>query len=189
MKNHAPLSRRDHLRRATTHAHARIDALLSEGLCDVARYGAYLRGMQRFVRESETALRHDDGVASIVDCRRHLEADLAWLGLEALPIDDTPGVAALLDLPARLGWQYVVAGSALGARFLLREARALGFDAGRGATFLAHHAGGGEWTGFLDRLEHAPLRVDDYPRMCALAGRAFEAAHAAMEAARLEETA
>jgi heme oxygenase len=185
----APQSRRELLRRATADAHARIDALLSAGLADRRAYAAYLRGMQRFLRESEATLDADGALASIARGREHLDSDLRMLGIEPLPAPHAGGIAAMSALPEALGWQYVVAGSALGARFLLREARALGLDGARGAAFLHHHAAGDDWAAFLARLEQAPLSPDDLPQMCAAARHAFAAAHAAMHAAQQEMTA
>jgi len=186
LKLHTTFSRRDVLRRSTAAAHTRIDGVLSGGLASALDYAAYLRGMQRFVVESAAALADDGSYGELVGHRQRLDVDLSRLHAAALPPTPT---AALHDLPGRLGWQYVVAGASLGARFLLRDARALGFDGATGAAFLAHHAGGDDWAGFLRRLDAAPLHETDYPRLCASAGHAFDAAHAAMLAARQEVTA
>lgn len=85
-----------------------------------------------------------------------LRADLADLGLDAdsLPLAD--GLPDLGRPPARLAARYVLDGSAHGGRAMLPNVtRALGFDAERGARFLAS-AGidmAGRWRALLAQLE------------------------------------
>lgn len=79
-----------------------------------------------------------------------LAGDLAALSLPPLPAEGR--CVPVAGLAARIGWEYVMAGSSLGARSLLRDARRLGFGPGRGADFLARHAGGDGWNALLARL-------------------------------------
>ncbi len=102
-----------------------------------------------------------------IDARpRHsawLAADLTALSLAPLPAQG--GCAAAAAHPARLGWRYVMAGSSLGARVLLRDARRLGFARGRGADFLEGHAAADDWSQLQAQLRQ--LDPDDAPRMAA----------------------
>ena len=86
--------------------------------------------------------------------------------------------------PGQLGWGYVVAGSSLGARFLLREARSLGYAPGAGADFLSGHAGGDAWPAFLRELDAAALSDTDHLRLCAAATEAFGHAESALRCAK-----
>lgn len=132
------------LRSATSEAHARLDALMQGGLQDAATYRAYLQAMHRFLGDAEVVL---DELP-----RRSLwvARDLATLGVPALP---PRGVLRRAGLPEeRLGWEYVIVGSSLGARLLQRDARKLGFDADNGARFLAAHTDGDAWANLLKRL-------------------------------------
>jgi heme oxygenase len=165
------------LRQATATHHARLDATLGGGFATRNDYAAYLRGMQGFVADADVAL---GGDAMTTRLHAWLRADCDALDLSTDLSD--PDVTRA-DAAARLGWEYVVTGSSLGARFLLREVRALGFDTGRGASFLAGHAAGDDWLLFLRRLadsEAAPLKV------CGGAIDAFLAAERRMRAAREE---
>lgn len=170
----------DALRAATGAAHQRVDGVLGGGLRSAADYRAYLRGMHRFVSDGESALAR---VANTLGQQRdRLERDMRALDVVRLPA--TAGPAAVVDRPGQLGWSYVAAGSSLGARFLLREARVLGFDAGTGADFLSGHAGGDAWPVFLRELDAAALSDTDHPRLCAAATEAFGHAESALRSAK-----
>lgn len=96
-----------------------------------------------------------------------LRADLAVLGADpdALPLMD--GLPPLGNAPSRLAARYVLDGSAHGGRAMLPGiGRALGFDARRGARFLASDGLDmtGAWKALLVRLEEeladpAPRRI------------------------------
>ena len=166
------------LRQATAPYHARLDATLEGGFATGGDYAAYLSGMHGFVADATHALGRTPMTARL---DAWLRADCDALGIRSA--DPDPQVACVEDDAAKLGWEYVVAGSALGARFLLRDARALGFDAARGASFMAGHAAGNDWLTFLRRLaesDAAPLQL------CGGAIDAFLAAERRMRAAREE---
>jgi heme oxygenase len=149
------------LRAATRDAHARVDAFFPDGLRDTVAYRAYLRGMHRFSGDLAAAFtlaaRRDDGGRSArlgADCVSAcalLAADLVVL--QAAPLPPRGSAPGLGDAANRLGWEYVFAGSAHGARLLMRHARALGYDGSRGARFLESHAAGAGWDDLLDRIE------------------------------------
>lgn len=170
----------DALRAATGAAHARVDGVLGGGLHSADDYRAYLRGMHRFVRDGEAALAHVP--RALAGQRGRLESDMEALDVVPLPAAAQP--AAVVDRPGQLGWSYVVAGSSLGARFLLREVRALGYAAGAGADFLSGHARGDAWPAFLRELDAAALTDTDHPRLCAAATEAFGHAESALRCAK-----
>jgi heme oxygenase len=158
------------LRAATAGLHAEVDARFAAGLDSPHQYLRYVLGMFRFAADFEHAL--GDGP-------RHshwLAEDMAWLGLAPLPVDRAP--PPVTDPAARLGWRYVMAGSSMGARSLLRDARRLGHDDGRGATFLSRHAASDEWTALRACLQ--AFDADDAPRMA----RAEAGAHSAFALVR-----
>ena len=173
----APMHDAHHLlRQATAPYHARLDATLEGGFATGDDYSAYLRGMQGFVADAAHALGGDAMTARL---QAWLTADCDALGVASVEAD--PQVPSAGDAPTRLGWEYVVAGSSLGARFLLRDARKLGFDAGRGASFLAGHAVGNDWHDFLRRLADSDAST---LQVCGGAIDAFLAAERRMRAAR-----
>jgi len=166
------------LRQATAPYHARLDATLAGGFSTGEDYIAYVSGMQGFVADAAQAL---GGPPMTTRLHAWLAADCRTLGVETAPSDTQ--VARADDEATRLGWEYVVAGSALGARLLLRDANALGFDAERGASFLAGHAVGKDWPLFLRRLVESDAAL---LRVCGGAIDAFLAAERRMRAAREE---
>jgi heme oxygenase len=149
------------LRAATRDAHARVDGLFPEAIRDNADYRAYLRGMHRFAGDLAAAFilssRRDGGGRSArigAECAAAcalLASDLVVL--QAAPLPPRGAAPQLGDGASRLGWEYVFAGSAHGARLLLRGAHALGHDGSRGARFLAAHAEGAGWAGLLERID------------------------------------
>ena len=84
-----------------------------------------------------------------------LAQDLVDLG-RSLP-DAAPVDAPTLTGGARLGMLYVLEGSGVGARLLLRRARAIGFSETFGARHLGQQAGHTtRWPQFLALLEETP---------------------------------
>lgn len=139
------------LRRATAGLHGRVDAMFPDGLDSLHAYRRYVLGMHRFAADYE--------IATATPARSS-----CWLAHDLVALSQPPLPALGVRLPLaeqaeRLGWDYVMAGSSLGARVLLREAGRLGFDADHGAAFLARHAGGADWAAVQARL--AGLDVDD----------------------------
>lgn len=74
-----------------------------------------------------------------------------------------------MNADTRLGWDYVMAGSSLGARHLLRGVQALGHTEQAGARFLARHAKGDTWRNVLERLRARSMHAD-LPRTRLLQG-------------------
>ncbi len=182
MTEHTPGSTHELLRRATSEAHARLDGLVGDSLDSSEGYGMYLRGMHRFIRVSEGRLA-GQGVM-LGDARVRLEQDLAALSFE--PIRAPSPAVAESDPVARIGWEYVVSGASVGARYLLRQAQQLGYSADHGARFLAGHAGDPIWPRFLVRLGQARFTSHELDTLRNAALDAFSAAESAFRTARQE---
>ena len=153
------------LRAATADLHAQVDGLFPDGIDSAQTYRRYLLGMHRFTADCEVATGHGPRASS------WLAADLAALGVPPMPTRRPR--RALLDDARRLGWEYVLAGSSLGARVLLPAVARLGLDDMRGAAFLAHHAAGEDWSRLQPRL--AALDEGDARRRASVASGARDA--------------
>jgi len=127
------------LRDFTRGDHERLDALVGH-FGDGRTYARYLEGMAAFRAPVERALSEIDLPDSFGTWRPGLIADelaqdLGDLGRHAAPDDGEFRLPA--DREGLLGVLYVLEGSALGARVLVRRAAALGFTAQHGARHLA----------------------------------------------------
>src|SRR5690606_2299188 len=88
---------------------------------------------------------------------------------------------------AAAGLLYVLEGSSLGARLLVRDAARLGYADGRGATFLQGHAGDGanvRWRAFVSALDGAGFDGGDEAASCRSATAMFRRAEAEFRRAR-----
>lgn len=142
---------RTSLRVATRADHARVDALFREGFTARDDYGAYLAGMQALLAPLGPSLPETAAFLPLI------ADDLCVLGLTAsapapAPCPPQPAPDAD-DTAALLGWRYVIHGSSLGARVLLRQAAALGAGPARGARFLGAHAAGEHWQDALIAID------------------------------------
>ena len=160
-----PADVRQCLRQATASAHARVDARFADGIGAPGAYPRYLLGMYGFAADFEAATGRPPRQSA------WLAQDLATLALAPLPAAAPPAMVA--DPGERAGWDYVMAGSSLGARRLLREARALGHTGAAGACFLDRHAHGDDWPEVQQRL--ATFDADDPRQLAALTGGALDA--------------
>ncbi|PZQ47304.1 MAG: hypothetical protein DI556_17685 [Rhodovulum sulfidophilum] len=161
------------LRAETADLHARLDA--EAAFTDLRGYGRYLRGTRRFRHAVEQGLGGDEGwrPTRLADLAA---ADLADLGIAEEAPDLAPGRRP--DASAAWGVFYVLEGSALGARFLLGRATALGLGPEHGARHLhAQTAERGRWARFVERLDTDPGIDPEAARAGARA--AFELALAA----------
>jgi heme oxygenase len=166
------------LRQATADAHARIDAIVGGGVHSDVGYASYLRGMQQLVA---VALQVMPGHHDLEQHRERLASDLSTLRMDAPPPCAADARASAPDPVARLGWEYVIAGASVGARYLLRQVQALGYSAGHGAQFLAGHAGSDAWPRFLARLAQTELSASQRQSLCSAALAAFAAAELAFQ--------
>ncbi|MGQ4660498.1 biliverdin-producing heme oxygenase [Lysobacter sp. F6437] len=172
------------LRTTTSDAHGRVDALVGGGLVDDAGYRRYLRGMYRFIVASQAALGPGWPLEPL---RARLFDDMQALGMAPEPAAGT-GLPMPTDDAARLGWAYVVAGSSVGARQLLRDAETLGHGTAGRAGFLHHFARSPLWTDVLSQLSAARLDTQQADRCRAAALSAFATAEAAFRGAGDELT-
>lgn len=167
------------LREATAAEHANVDAAFPEGLSTPRAYARYLRGMHRFALDFE---------GTTARTPRHsawLAQDLAAVGLQPLAGTRRPMAA---DGDTATGWEYVMAGSSLGARYLVRSVRKLGHSGARGACFLEGHSRSDDWRVVQDRL--AMIDIADAPRLARMIDGARDAfTHVAACLARGGDTA
>lgn len=129
--------------------------MFAGGLDSPPSYRRYVLGMHRFAADYEIVVR------ALPRQSAWLADDLTCLALAPLSAAGTLRPAALAA--TRLGWEYVMAGSSMGARRMLREARRLGYQDGAGASFLARHAASGDWDAMRQQLD--ALDAGDVPRM------------------------
>ncbi len=148
------------LRTATAHLHAEVDARFA-GSFDgsLADYTGFLSAMAAVLLPLERALERASVHMTVPDWDERRRAFLL--------LDDLQGLGATppreLDPPSvegearQLGVVYVLEGSRIGGKLLLR--RALGHPDARVRTatrYLSHGAGRDLWSSFLLRLESSP---------------------------------
>ena len=180
-----PTRLRSRLRDATAHAHARVDTLMADAFGDDRGYRAYLAGMHAFVAALMPAVRAQAETLRwpLPDWIGLLRDDLASVRVEAM--HDIAPLAAGGRAQA-LGALYVMEGSSLGARMLVRQARALGHGPSDGAAFLHAHADGEDarrWPRFLALLESNDTPGTGEPA-CAAAIEAFQLAEHCLRSAK-----
>lgn len=134
--------------------------------------------MYRFHRRAEAGLQRAEVERLLPGWTPQHRAALIAADLRALGEDDeAPPPALEVDgAGAAFGVLYVIEGSALGARMLLPQVRALGAPADTATAFLARHAGAPErWRAFLRRLDAATLDAHQEHALAAAAQAAFAA--------------
>jgi heme oxygenase len=183
-------SLRDRLRDATADAHARLDAQLDR--FDLARLADY----RDFLEVSAAALLPLE--AALVDAGvERIFADWPLRARSRAILDDLDRVGGgphPLALPGGLGFadvlgtMYVLEGSRLGAKVLLRRVASSSDPVVSGTTrYLRHGAGLHLWPSFLVMLERHRTALHDDGAVIAAACRAFAlfaAAAARLDAAR-----
>ena len=165
------------LRAATAAGHARVDGCFPDGLRDAEDYRRYLRGMAALLAALAAA---DAELAdAFIAQRGRLAQDMQATGTTAMP---APTASVLAGNAGRLGARYVVEGSALGARVLLRQAQALGHGPAHGASFLAYHAERGRthWPRLLQALAACDADGAAFPALLAGARDSFALAAACL---------
>jgi heme oxygenase len=155
---------RSQLRSATATLHEQVDAQFSRyALHSRASYGAFLQAHARALFGLEAALE-----AAAIDSllpdwherrRRHLlHQDLTAL---ALPVPLALPLQMRLDPDACWGLAYVLEGSRLGARLLLKRVCATPWPGQQAALNYLQQAGDSTlWPRFLSHLEQAEARLD-----------------------------
>ncbi len=145
---------RSFLRDETSELHRELDGIVGV-FSSRAEYARFLQGTFRHRAPVEAALLTvaAAGVSSWQprELLPDLEADLADL---ALPLPAAEPFALSNDIAGFLGAAYVLEGSALGARVLVKGVDALGFGPERGARYLSAQAGSlDNWRTLLVALE------------------------------------
>lgn len=142
---------RSALRARTASTHDELDHAVGH-FGDRASYGAFARNTYRFRRAIEAAMGAAPQDWQIDHLAPVIALDLADLGLPLPPGGTFP--MSLATPAQRLGVAYVLEGSSLGARVLVRAAQKLGLDAQFGARHLSRQAGDHDrWRRFVIELE------------------------------------
>ncbi|RYE34766.1 MAG: heme oxygenase [Hyphomicrobiales bacterium] len=144
---------RTFLRDETNELHRELDAIVGV-FSSRAEYASFLKGTYRHRAPVEAALRDAAVETSPWRSRKllpELTADLADL---ALPLPAADPFHLSNDIAALLGAAYVLEGSALGARVLVKGVEHLGFGPDFGARYLSAQAGSlDRWRAVLVALE------------------------------------
>ncbi|WP_289296599.1 biliverdin-producing heme oxygenase [uncultured Reyranella sp.] len=150
-------SARQMLRSATATLHAEVDARFTGPFAtDRSAYEAFLAALSRAVLPLERALERGGVERLLPDWteRRRADAlrqDLCILGVAVPPVLD---VSVTTDEARLFGRLYVLEGSRLGGKLLVRRAAESDDPQVRAAThYLGHGAESDFWRGFLQRLE------------------------------------
>lgn len=160
----SPPGLRMRLRKATAAAHQALDTQVTHSqLADLTDYRHFLEASAAALIPLEAAL-EDSDVSAIVDdwCDRTranaIRIDLARVGGHVHPL---PPVKRL-GRAEMLGALYVLEGSRLGAKYLLRTAKASSDPVVAGATaYLGHGEDKPLWPTFLAVLERESPSVDE----------------------------
>lgn len=177
-------NRRWELRERTTKAHQALDSLIGE-FDSEASYRAYLSGMAAFRLGVEPLLAPERLPADLAGYQPSLITDELLRDLDDLGIPH-PQPAAMTGIGGSgddiFGVLYVLEGSALGAKLLVKSAEKLGFDGQRGARHLVRQSASLDtWRDYLGRLDTAEEL--DLERAAAAASRTFDAAQGAFRTA------
>jgi len=156
----------DKLRQATAQSHTDLESLpLSTIIVDPkvtnAEYTAYLALMRDVIADTEENI--FPLLQNIVpDLKQRtkshfIDADLKALGVDAIRTHSRPVTRSLKEIATgfALGIMYVVEGSSLGGRVILKNITAsLGHDGEKGASYFAGYGGqtGSTWRTFLSAL-------------------------------------
>lgn len=152
------VSLRGALRARTAELHEALDRQVGE-FGSVASYADYVAHTHRFRAAVEANLPKSD-LWEVTPLTSALVSDLHDLDRQPEPAH--PGSVLLSGREGALGVFYVLEGSGVGARLLLRRARDIGMSEEHGARHLALQASDtARWPQFLGILEAAPAAQHD----------------------------
>jgi heme oxygenase len=158
--SHTQMSARRMLRGATADLHAKVDARFAGSFDgDAVAYAGFLSAMAAVVLPLERALEAAHVDAAVPDWAKRRRASLLLDDLRALEVVPPREVMPPpVEGEARqLGIVYVLEGSRLGGKLLLRRALAHQDGRVRAATqYLSHGAGQDLWSSFVARLDSSP---------------------------------
>lgn len=182
-RNPPTMGLRADLAASTRRAHEALERFIGLGAApSVERYGWYLRAMHAVVAAAERAMAADARLEPYglrLAQRRKLawiEADLRALGLRPLEAAVAPEIPH--DVPARIGWAYVLEGSTLGGRVLLEAVTRSSGLAPRDATRFLQGYGertAAMWREFVQALDAIAFTEPERQACIAGATHAFEA--------------
>ncbi|RZJ65744.1 MAG: heme oxygenase [Flavobacterium sp.] len=154
----------EQLRARTSAAHKSLEQLpVSSSILDPSvtkeQYAHYLQLMYDVVKSLETTIYPliERIIPNLSDREksRNIENDLHVLGYQTPDANTTVFSTENLSVPFALGIAYVVEGSTLGGRFILKNIESvLGFDENSGATYFAGYGNktGSRWKNFLESV-------------------------------------
>lgn len=167
---------REKLRAATASAHRALDARLSAiDLTSLDGYRHFLEVSAAALLPIEEALERSGVLELFADWpqrsrREAIVADLVCLGGTANPLPPM----TTINRQQIWGTMYVLEGSRLGARYLLRQvADCTEPQIAAATSYLRHGDGLRLWPTFLERLEHEEVTPDGEADMMSAAQRAF----------------
>jgi len=152
----------DHLRNQTAHSHKKLENLpvsvsITSDQVTKGEYAHYLNVMEDVVASAEISVFPilEQLIPDLKERKKQqlLENDLTFIGYKKN--NYSPVFTGNYSLPFALGILYVVEGSSLGGRFILKNIEStLGFDENNGATYFAGYGNktGSYWKNFLNIL-------------------------------------
>jgi heme oxygenase len=172
----SPGGLREKLKTATAAAHRALDERFGAfDLTNIAGYRRFLEANAAALLPLEAGLERAGVVHLFADWRQRsrraaMTADLDCIGGAANPLPPTTPMSRR----EMLGAMYVLEGSRLGAKYLLRVVADCGEPQILAATnYLRHGNGIPLWRGFLEKLEREPVAPDGEAEVISGAQRAF----------------
>ncbi|RZJ69706.1 biliverdin-producing heme oxygenase [Flavobacterium sp.] len=184
----ASVSFLERLRNETTDAHTALEripvsAAILKPEVTKEEYADYLKLMFEVVSALETEVHPKIStiISDLSDRKKakDLANDLSHIG-GTIPLDGKNPFETTNDKAFNLGIAYVVEGSTLGGRFILKNIQAnLGLDENAGATYFAGYGNktGSMWKSFLNEMTGFASKTNSENQIIAGANHAFEAIH------------
>lgn len=162
---------------------------MGEGDMTLAGYSDVLRRFYPFwAMVEEAAYNRSDVKAVLPDIEeRKLSANLAkdLRALNVSPAPSCPPITWVHDLPSAMGTIYVIEGSTLGGRVIVKRVMdQLGLTPENGCSYYFGYGPetGNKWKGFMAALEACQFSDDDATKVVAAATKTFDALNAWMGA-------
>ncbi|TXI08348.1 MAG: hypothetical protein E6Q76_07260 [Rhizobium sp.] len=167
--------RRWRLKSATNSDHQRVDALNTQFSMfgSLPAYQGYLAATLASRAQLEAVLEASEVEAFVPDWKERkivlqLHEDIRDLGCDEAALPDV--LADPVGMPSIIGTLYVLEGSGLGARILIKQAAKLGLSGSLGARHLARQIDNlGSWRDMLQLIDETPLGDEE---SCIRAARA-----------------
>ncbi|WP_051197540.1 biliverdin-producing heme oxygenase [Flavobacterium soli] len=179
----------ENLKNKTSVSHKNLESLpISRSIVDpkitIEQYGLYLSLMYDVVKNLEDTI-YPIVSNAIPDLEERKKSHLLLNDLKSTPIEKTthhfPFEDAIkISMPFAMGMVYVVEGSTLGGRFILKNVQeAFDFNEDKGASYFAGYGNktGSSWKKFLNSLTEFEAKTNSEEEIIAGATYAFEAIH------------